>query len=505
MLARLARLPLIVVLLGATAVLCWMPALQALVLGDHAVARGFFYSGAILLVLTAMLALATAAYEPRNAARSHLATLVGAYLVLPLAMTLPVLQVLPDTTLASAWFEMLSCFTTTGATGYDADRLPPSMHLWRAVTGWFGGFYILLAAYAVLFPLNLGGGEVISGRVPGRGATGATQITRIAEPAQRITRYAVAIFPVYAGLTLALWIGLLILGETSLVALAHAMGTISTSGISAGAGLSDAAAGLPGEMLMLGFLVFALTRRALPFTGLADRNLPLARDPELRTALLLIGLLPLVLFLRHWIFNLSVEGIEPFTGAARTIWGAMFTAASFLTTTGYESAWWADARIWSGYEAPGTMLLGLAIVGGGVATTAGGVKLLRIYALFRHGERELERIVHPSSVGGQGAEARRLRREGAYMAWVFFMLFAISIGLTVLLLSMAGLEFQQGLVLAIAALTTTGPLVEVALVDPISYALLDTPVKAILGLAMIVGRLETLALIALFAPDGWRR
>ncbi|MBP9183619.1 MAG: TrkH family potassium uptake protein, partial [Fuscovulum sp.] len=149
MLARLARLPLIVVLLGATAVLCWMPALQALVLGDHAVARGFFYSGAILLVLTAMLALATAAYEPRNAARSHLATLVGAYLVLPLAMTLPVLQVLPDTTLASAWFEMLSCFTTTGATGYDADRLPPSMHLWRAVTGWFGGFYILLAAYAV--------------------------------------------------------------------------------------------------------------------------------------------------------------------------------------------------------------------------------------------------------------------------------------------------------------------------------------------------------------------
>ena len=87
----------------------------------------------------------------------------------------------------------------------------------------------------------------------------------------------------------------------------------------------------------------------------------------------------------------------------------------------------------------------------------------------------------------------------------FFMLFAISIGLTVFLFSMAGLEFQQGLVLAIAALTTTGPLVEVALVDPISYALLDTPVKAILGLAMIVGRLETLALIALFAPDGWRR
>ena len=46
--------------------------------------------------------------------------------------------------------------------------------------------------------------------------------------------------------------------------------------------------------------------------------------------------------------------------------------------------------------------LGLALIGGGVATTAGGVKLLRVYALFRHGERELERLIHPNSVGGDG-------------------------------------------------------------------------------------------------------
>ena len=46
MLARLARLPLIVVLLGATAVMCWLPALHALVLRDHSVARAFFYSAA---------------------------------------------------------------------------------------------------------------------------------------------------------------------------------------------------------------------------------------------------------------------------------------------------------------------------------------------------------------------------------------------------------------------------------------------------------------------------
>lgn len=506
MLTRLLQLPLIVILLGATGLACWLPAAYALALRDHLVARAFFYSGGALLVITVMLALATAGWRPRNVARSHLATLAGAYLLLPLAMALPFIQAVPDTSFANAWFEMLSSFTTTGATGYDPDRLSAAVHLWRAMVGWLGGFFILLAAYAILAPLNLGGAEVISGRVPGRGAT---QITRIAEPSQRMIRYAAAIAPVYAALTMMLWVALLIAGESGLVALVHAMGTLSTSGISAGHGMASSSAGFAGEVLVLIFLIFAVTRRALPLTGLADRTRPLARDPELRIAAILVVLVPLVLFARHWLVSLRDDGLElvpgALSGAASTLWGALFTAASFLTTTGYESAHWASARGWSGLQAPGMMLLGLAIVGGGVATTAGGVKLLRVYALFRHGERELERIVHPNSVGGQGTEARRMRREGAYMAWIFFMLFAMSIAVTVLVLSMAGVEFKSALVLAIATLTTTGPLADIALAAPIGYAGLDGVVKLILGAAMIVGRLETLALIALFAPAGWRR
>lgn len=144
------------------------------------------------------------------------------------------------------------------------------------------------------------------------------------------------------------------------------------------------------------------------------------------------------------------------------------------------------------------------MIGGGVATTAGGVKLLRVYALLRHGERELERIIHPSSVGGKGAEARRLRREGAYIAWIFFMLFAMSIAVVVALLLLSGLDFEKSIVLGVAALTTTGPLADVATSDPIGYAALSDLVKITLAAAMVVGRLETLALIALFAPDGWR-
>ena len=500
MLARLAELPLLVVLLGLAGGFALLPAIHALATDQTALGRGFFYSALIILIGTVMLGIATAAFTPRNPARSHLAALVGAYAVLPLVMALPLLETVPDTTLTNAWFEMISAFTTTGATVYAADRLPDAVHVWRATVGWFGGFMTLLAAYAILAPLNLGGAEVATGRVPGRGAIGAGQITRTADPSERLTRFALQLFPVYTALTLALWILLMIAGDSGTNALILAMGTLSTSGIMGQGGLGTGSSGIVGEGLVFAFLIFAITRRALPGTGLTENRRPLASDPELRLAALILVGVTALLFLRHWVMVdegvIAVEGNE----ALASLWGVLFTSASFLTTTGYISADWQTAAAWTGISAPGLVMMALAIIGGGTATTAGGVRLLRVYALLRHGERELELIVHPNSVGGGGSGARRLRREGAQLAWVFFMLFAVSIAVTSALLTLAGLDFEPALVLTIAALTTTGPLAALGGADPMIYADLGDWVKAILGLAMIVGRLETLALLVLFLP-----
>ena len=139
-----------------------------------------------------------------------------------------------------------------------------------------------------------------------------------------------------------------------------------------------------------------------------------------------------------------------------------------------------------------------------MATTAGGVKLLRIFALYKHGLREMERLVHPSSVGGAGGTARYVRRQGATVAWVFFMLFGLSIAVFMALLAAAGLSFEDAMVLAIAGLTTTGPLVSSVTETPIALQDLGALAKLLFAAAMIVGRLETLALVALFNPDFWR-
>jgi trk system potassium uptake protein len=81
--------------------------------------------------------------------------------------------------------------------------------------------------------------------------------------------------------------------------------------------------------------------------------------------------------------------------ALPALWGVFFTATSFLTTTGYISSEWQTGAAWSGIGTPGLVLLGPCNYRWRHGDHAGGVKLLRVYALLRHGERELERIIHP--------------------------------------------------------------------------------------------------------------
>ena len=227
-------------------------------------------------------------------------------------------------------------------------------------------------------------------------------------------------------------------------------------------------------------------------------------DPEFRTGIGICALLAVLLFLRHWLVSFDDQEISLLEGL-KGLWGALFTVASFLTTTGFESGWWDATRAWSGFGAPGVLLLGLAVFGGGVATTAGGVKLLRCYALAQHGIREMEKLVQPSSVGASGQLGRAFRREGAHAAWVFFMLFALSVAFVTAAIALAGaIDFEDAVILAVAALSTTGPLVESAGAEPIQLVALSDTARMILSAAMVLGRLETIAIIALLNPEFWR-
>ncbi len=504
MLDRLLSLPLIVILIGIGAVSMFLPAIHAWIIDADAVARAFFYWGILFLILFVLIAIATQGIQIRHQARSHLLALVSTFTILPLMLAVPFHEAMGNTSFLNAYVEMVSCLTTTGALFFDADRVPTSVHFWRGIVAWMGGFFVWVTAIAILAPLNLGGFEVGSSDEIGQGASGTSQIARVADPAQRITRFSGRLFPIYATLTVVLWTLLIIAGDAPTVAIIHAMSTVATAGITPLDGLGSAGSGIAGEALIALFLIFALSRLTYAADSRPEGWRSLRSDPELRLGFLLILSLPVLLFLRHWAGAFEVDGTDDMAAGLSALWGGIFTVMSFLTTTGFESASWEAARAWSGLETPGLILMGLCVFGGGVATTAGGVKLLRVFALFQHGRREMERLIHPNSIGGSGQVARRIRRQGAQAAWIFFMLFALSIAGVMIALAITGLEFEDSLILTIATLTTTGPLTQIAAAEPIMLDTIPTPARLIMGFAMVLGRLETLAIIALLNPDFWR-
>lgn len=493
----LARNSLSVLLLLAVALAMLVPALHASFRSDHHSARAFFYSALILMVLGGFVAIVQRGRPaPRDPARSLLGVLVLSYGILPLAMLLPLAQALPDQPLLDLWFEMVSAYTTTGATLFDPGALAPSLHLWRALVGWMGGFVMLVAAGAILAPLNLGGWEVMSGRVPGRRMDGLTPNGAMQDPTLRLMAQARQVLLLYSGATVLLWLGLSLAGERGLVAFCHALGGISTSGISPIGGLQGAAAGRWGEICLMLAAGTALSRRAWPGIPSLARPSPLWRDAELRLASAVLAGTVIALALRYGIWGAPIGDLA---AAGRSLWGALFTATSFLTTTGYVSADWAQTGRATGLATPGLLLAGLAIMGGGIATTAGGVKLLRIHALFRHGAQEMDRLIHPHAVAGPG-----LPREGAFVAWIAFMLFALSIAVGLAALTLAGEGFDQALALTLSALTTTGQLAGMVHA-PLAYPDLAGATKLILGGLMVLGRLELLALLVLLMPGRGQR
>lgn len=496
------KLPLFVVLMAIGSGAMLLPALHALSQDLHRTAQPFFYSAILCGALTALIGLASYGKPVSNVARSQLLTLIAACALLPLMLAIPMREAVSNLTLFEAYFEMVSAFTTTGATLFDPPaRVVSSIHLWRTLVGWMGGFFILVAAASILAPLALGGFEVLR---PYSKSSAAEAVIRQGDPTERILRYSVQLFPIYLGATAALWLGLILTGVQPFLAMCLAMSTLATSGISPSGGLNPWQVGIASEVLIFIFLFVAVSRQV--FTNEVGHSFVrrLREDREVRLTVLVVGLLSGVLFLRHWVGALDEPGSGEVSAALRAFWGALFTVMSFLTTNGFASHDWEAARAWSGLPAPGLVLAGLAITGGGVATTAGGVKLLRVYALYKHGTREMGRLVHPHSIGRAGKLGREVRREGAFIAWIFFMLFAISIAAVILALTAAGLGFEEATAFAISALSTTGPLAGTALDGGGSYALLEAPQKAILIVAMVLGRLETLAIIALFNPDFWR-
>ncbi|MEM8623840.1 MAG: potassium transporter TrkG [Pseudomonadota bacterium] len=496
---------------GVLAVSMLVPLIFAMIEGDERIARAFLYAALFTGFSAAIMGVALASGRARRGPESEIVTLLALWLILPCFAAIPLVLLTPSLGWVGAWFEMVASLTTTGSTGYlEPTRVPEAIHLWRAVVSWLGGLLTLTAAYVILAPRRMGGFEV---RTPTASAAGVdTGDVRLAELGaetppvdERIHRAMRTILPVYIAMTVALVMLLGAAQQLSLSTIVHALGIVSTSGVSTGAPQTPHFENIPAEIIAAVFLVLAATARLYGKAATIGRDVPVRRDPELRLMALIVIVATLTLFLRHWTAALELEDGESAIDALSALWGIFFTTLSFLTTTGYEAAAWDSASAWAGLKNPTLLLLGLAAIGGGAATTAGGIKLIRAAALIRHGLREIDRLAQPNVVGGSGtgvgAGLRGLVGEGAFLGWAFIMLYAGAVLTVTLGLATSGLSFEPAFIAAVSAVSNTGPVFGAVAGGHESYALLDGAQRAWIAVGMVVGRMETLAVIALFRRD----
>ena len=491
--ARFQKLPLAISLSALTILMMMIPSLHGFYAGNDHQGRTFLY--AVLLGLFALGFMSVAVQGERFSANRHtqIWSLIAFFLGFPALLAVPFHEVTASGQFINPYLDLVSTVTTTGLPVFSTGALSETLVIWRVCLGWASGFLMWVFAWSLFAPLNLGGFEHLGARgtADDESVHGAHSTTRL--PAEKFWREAARLGPIYVWITAATTLALLVTSGDPVFAILRAMSTIATFGIDIP---GHSGAGWASEGVIMLVMVFALSRATFSNTFSKTRNWKFHHDPELRVAVLLITAAVVVLVCLGWGTS------SDFWGHIKAIWGAAFTSLSFLTTTGLTSGYLAEGL--RGFGQAGIVIAALAIFGGGVATTAGGIKLLRIYILSGHCKTEVDRLIAPSQVMSGQSKSLSKSHHNAMLACVFLMLFILVFAAITLGLALTGSGVDEALHLTLATVTNTGPLAQGVGWSENAVIELGTGAKLILAVAMVFGRLEVLALLALLNPDIYR-
>ncbi|WP_071672418.1 TrkH family potassium uptake protein [Nioella nitratireducens] len=442
-----------------------------------------FAQSAVLTALPgALLALSCAnGVKPRLTIQQTFLLTSTVWLVLPLFGALPFMIGATSARAVDAVFEAMSGMTTTGATVFTGlQDLPQGLLLWRGMMQWFGGVGIIVVAMVFLPELRVGGMQIFRSEAFD---TMGKILPRASEIAKQIS-------VIYVALTLACALSYIALGMGQFEAIVHAMTTLSTGGFST----SDASFGAyqgPMEYVAALFMILA----SLPFVRyvqiLAGSARPFVLDTQVRAYLGTI--LALTVFFA--VYRLLVNG-DHFEHGIRE---ALFNVTSIISGTGYASV---DYQLWGGVAVVLFFFIGL--IGGCAGSTACSIKIFRYQLLLASIATQLRRLYAPHGVFEPRYEGRKVSEEVLSSVMAFFMLFFVSLGVVSILLGLTGLDFITSVSGAATALANIGPGLGDEIGPAGTFTHLGDTAKWILSVAMLVGRLELMAVFVLFTTRFWR-
>ncbi len=417
--------------------------------------------------------------------------------------------------LTDAYFETMSGFTTTGSTILsNVEAIPRGILFWRSMTHWLGGMGIITLALAIFPAMGVTGYGMFAGEVPG--PTKERLMPRLSETAK-------ILWGVYLLFTLVETLLLYAGGMPLFESLCHTFGTLATGGFSTMNLSIGEYHNLYFHWVIVIFMFLSGINYLVHYKVLLKGELSISwKDRELRfysavivvsilivTASLLIQGLPETDELaQHYRFNkieetqfathvmhereLVATPMDAFNHAA-------FQVVSIVTTTGFCTA---DFDLWP--DITRYLLVVLMFFGGCAGSTGGGLKMIRIMAVFGIAWREIRKLarprwIAPMKVAGSAMSSDRVINILALFN-LFIILFVVCTGLMTL--------FVPDLVTAATSVAATlcniGPgLNGVSAYE--NYSWIPIPGKWILSMCMLLGRLEIFSVLVALKPSTWRK
>ena len=385
--------------------------------------------------------------------------------------------------LINAWFESVSGYTTTGGTILtDIEALPKSLIFWRSSTHFIGGigvvvFMLLILPMVSTFKMRLSKMELSSlSKENYRFRT--KEVIRI-------------ISSVFIGMTVLATIGYTLAGMGVFDAVNHAFSVVATGGFSTRNASIGAYGSFKVELVSVIFMILGGLHFGLLYSTFVERSLKLFKSPVTKFYLATIGVATILISIDLWI-----QG--PHTGFWGTIWNSLFTAVSYISTTGFATV---DSSIWPPLSILILMFLSMQCACSG--STSGGLKTDRILIFWKSLRVQLKKQMHPTAVIPVRVGETIVDNSMVSAVNLYIVLYFLIIFIGGALLSVMGVDYMDSFSASIANMGNVGP--GFGSVGGLgNFSQIPVMGKFVLALQMLLGRLEVYSLIIVFAIWRWR-
>ncbi len=403
------------------------------------------------------------------------------WIIMTIFGTLPYLlgACVPD--LATAVFETVSGFTTTGASNLeDVESLPKGIMFWRSLTHWIGGVGIVVIV--ISFIPFIGGGAMALFSAETTGPSKVRISPHIGETGKIICT-------IYFVLTAICCLVYCLCGMNFYDAINHAFSTLASGGFST---RSDSAAAFSPllQYMMILFMIPAGVNFVLIYYCVKGQFSYLRKNEEF--LFYIIGILVATICIFAWIYPQSLNT----ESALRT---ALFQTVSLFTSTGFVIA---DYTLW---PIPAVLILILIMFSGAMSgSTTGGMKLIRVLLLFKNAGRIIKGGVHSKAYLPIKLDGKAVQENVMNNVMAIFLLFVLLLLICIVMLLITGLGLEEAIGAAVCCTFNMG----VGLGENGgfgSFAMIPQSAKWILSVVMYLGRLEIATVIVLFMPSFWRR